>query len=362
MAVELRAFSGLDGSPVRRLRYSKLEWSDSVNEAGSLTATVVDRGDVDQAAQLRPYGTVLAAIDGATVLHAGYVTGLKHDRASGSWEVTAGGGSTVLSKRLVLNRNLMTKWADGTVLIDEDNPPGDWVLTATGSYSDLISALVSETEAWGQLPIDPAAATGGDKTRTWDSWDLATVADRISDIGDLESGPEWRFDPYLTSAGSLRFRQVTSADGGEIVDHEWAWSAVVPGSGVSLGDEDLDGSELTSARYLTGGKDEDRLLVAHSVGTSLTSAGWPLLQTADTSHSQVSVLATLQAYARAAVAAGDSASLTTEVRVPAALPVHVGDHADVRWGTGAGDVLALKVTDVRCSAGDATQTLGCRGR
>lgn len=362
MAVELRAFSGLDGSPVRRLRYSKLEWSDSVNEAGSLTATVVDRGDVDQEAQLRPYGTILAAVDGATVRHAGYVTGVRHSRADGTWQVTAGGGSTILSKRLVLNRNLRSKWQDGTVVIDEKNPPGDWVLTATGSYSDLISALISETEAWGKLPIDPAARTGGDKTRTWDSWDLATVADRISDIGDLEAGPEWRLDPYITSGGGLRFRQVTSADGGEIVDRAWRWSAVVPGSGVSLGDEDTDGSEYTCARYLTGGRDDDRLLVAHASSGALASRGWPLLQTADTSHSQVSVLATLKAYASAAVSAGSRAALTTEVRVPASLEVHVGDHADVRYGTGAGDVLALKVTDVRCAAGDATQTLGCRGR
>jgi hypothetical protein len=343
MAVELRAFSGLDGSPVRRLRYSKLEWSDSINEAGSLSATVVDRGDVDQAAHLRPYGTILAAVEGATVRHAGYVTGVRHSRADGVWQVTAGGGSTILAKRLVLNRNLRTKWQDGTVVIDDKNPPGDWVLTATGSYSDLISALISETEAWGELPIDPASATGGDKTRTWDSWDLATVADRISDIGDLEAGPEWRLDPYLASYGGLRFRQVTSADGGEIV-------------------EDSDGSEYTCARYLTGGRDEDRLLVAHASSAALTSRGWPLLQTADTSHSQVSVLATLQAYASSAVSAGSRGALTTEVRVPASLQVHVGDHADVRYGTGAGDVLALKVTDVRCAAGDATQTIGCRGR
>ncbi len=363
MKLYLHAFDGLTGAHVRQLDFSALSWSESINEAGSMSATVKDDGRIDPKAQLRPYGTILAALDeDNTVRHAGYIKQWTHNRGEGTYSVSAGGGATILAKRLVLNHALASAWADGTVVIDDDNPPGNWVLTANGSYSDLIRALIVETEKWGALPITPAAATGGDKTRTWDSWDLATVADRISDIGDLDAGPEWRFDPQLSTSWVLSFNQVTSADAGEIVDNTWVWNAVVPASGVVLGDEDADGSDMASACYMTGGKDDDTLLIAHSIGTALTGAGWPLLQVADTSHSTVSVLSTLQSYSAATVAAGDVPSGSVALTVPATSRVHVGDWANVRYGSGDEDVLELKVTDVSCAAKDTTQTLGCRLR
>jgi len=363
MTYYLHAFNGLTGAHVRRLDFSALSWSESINEEGSMSATVVDDGSIDPDVCLRAYGTILAAIDeDNTVRHAGYIKQWTYSKGDGTYTVSAGGGSTILAKRLVLNHALAAAWKDGTVIIDDDNPPGNWVLTANGSYSDLIRALIVETEKWGSLPITPATATGGNKTRTWDSWDLATVADRISDIGDLDAGPEWRFDPQLSSGWVLTFKQVTSADGGEIIDNKWVWNALVPSSGVVLGDEDADGSDMAGACYMTGGKDDDTLLIAHNIGTALTSAGWPLLQVADTSHSTVSVLATLQAYAAATVAAGDGAQGSVALTVPESAQVHVGDWADVRYGDDEADVLALKVTDVKVAAGDKTQTLGCRMR
>jgi hypothetical protein len=363
MAYYLHAFDGLTGAHVRRLDFSALSWSESINEVGSMSATVVDDGSIDPSSCLRAYGTILAVLDeNNAVRHAGYIKQWTYNKGDGTYSVSAGGGATILTKRIVLNHALASSWTDGTVVIDDDNPPGDWVLTADGSYSDLIRALIVETEKWGSLPITPASSTGGDKTRTWDSWDLATVADRISDIGDLDAGPEWRFDPQLSDAWVLSFQQVTSADSGEIVDNTWVWNALVPASGVVLGDQDADGSDMASACYMTGGKDDDTLLIAHSVGATLTDAGWPLLQVADTSHSTVSVLSTLQSYATATVSASDVPSGSVALTVPATSQVHVGDWANVRYGSNESDVLELKVTDVSCAAKDTTQTLGCRLR
>lgn len=360
--MELHVFSGLTGAHVCRLSASACSWSDSLNECGSLQATVADGGGDEVAASLSPYRSVAAAVEGSEVLHAGYVTQVSRDRAAGTIEVTAGGGATVLSKRLVLNYRLNGSWRDGQVLIDEDAPPAEWVLTANGSYSDLIRALILETKKWGPLPIVAAAATGGNKTRTWRGWDMATVLDRIQDIGDLENGPEWRFDPVLDDDWRLTFRQVTSADGGELVGCTWRWNTVVPGQGVALSREDSDGEDMASECYAIGGREEDRLLVARATGGAIAREGWPVLQKADTAHQQVSILATLRSYARAALAAGDSPQLCADVEVPASWRVRVGDHADVRVGPGAGGVLALKVTDVRGSMGSATQTVGCRAR
>lgn len=358
--MQVHAFNGLTGAHVRRLRATSADWSDSINEVGSMSVTVQDDGLVPSQ-HLRPYGTIIAVVDGSTVRHAGYLTHWKRNRYEGTYDLEAGGGGTILKKRLVLDYALKSAWKDGNVLIDKDNPPGAWVLSAKGSYSDLIRTLILETEKWGALPITPAAKTGGDKERNWQCWDLATVMDRISDIGDLADGVEWRFDPVMRD-WTISFKQVTSADGGEIIDRKWKWNALIPSQGVVLDDEDEDGTDMCTACYATGGKDDDRLLIAHKEGKALTKRGWPVLQTANTSHSSVSVLKTLQGYAAADVASGDSTQLTTQLTVPADWLVHVGDWADVRYGTGEDDVLALKVTDVKGELGSGRQTIGVRER
>jgi hypothetical protein len=360
--MELHVFDGLTGSHVCRLSAASCTWSDSINEIGSMTATVIDR-DVPDAA-LRCYGTIWAVLDpdARLVRHAGYLTHWRRSRRSGTVQADVGGGATILGKRLVLNHDLDGSWVDGSVSIDEDNPTARWVLTANGSYSDLIRALIVETEKWGSLPITPATATGGNKTRTWQCWEMATVLDRIQDIGDLEAGPEWRFDPELSSAWALSFSQVTSADGGEVVDHSWTWNALVPGSGVQVGDEDADGTDMCTSAYEIGQKDQGSMLLARRSGNVLSARGWPLMQAADTSHSSVTRTATLASYARAAVGAGDSPQVTVAITVPSALDVRVGDHADVRVGDAEGDVLRLKVTDVKGSMGSGRLTLGTRER
>lgn len=356
--ISVHAFNGLNGRHICRFQTNAASWSDSINEAGSISATVSERGVPETA--LRPYGAVVAALLDGRVLHAGYVTHARRNRAAGTYTVEGGGGLTVLEKRLVLNHNLDGSWRDGTVVIDEEHPPGNWTLTAKGSYSDIIRALIVETKKWGDLPIDAAAATGGNKTKTWECWSMATVADRMEDIGNLVAGPEYRLDPYLTG-DVLRFRQRTSTDGGELVDHRWYWSATAPGSGVTEGDEDRDGEIMASQCYATGGRDEDKLLVARNVGTALTNKGWPVLQVANTQHSDVSILATLQSYAAADVRNGDGPQLSVAVGCSVDHDVRVGDWLDLRVAPGTDGVLYLKVCDVSGDTSGRLQ-LGCRER
>lgn len=349
--IRLLSFSGLDGSYAGRLPFASLSWADSINEDGTMDASLPLSAD---AARLcRPYGSVLAAVSGPRVLHAGYVTRAK--RAGRAWSVSCGGGGTILEKRLVLNFALSSSWRDGYVTVDEEHPAGDWPLALSGSYSDIVRGLILETLKWGRLPIEAAPRQGGSHVRNYSSYDLATVRQRIGEIAELEDGPEVRFDPVV-SAGSVSFRQRT-AD--EIVDNRWRWNAYVPGSPVALGDEDADGAAMCTQCFAAGGKDEDRLLVASASSSVLTSAGWPVLQVADTSHSTASELPTLRSYARAAVLAGDDQQRTRALAVRADLPVRVGDWADVRTEEG---VLALKVTDVSGSAGSGTLAVQCRER
>lgn len=73
MDIRLHAFSGLTGEHITRLEYASLDWGDSINEEGLLKAEVVERDSfVEQT--VKPYGTIIAAIAGKRILHAGYVT------------------------------------------------------------------------------------------------------------------------------------------------------------------------------------------------------------------------------------------------------------------------------------------------
>ena len=330
--IELRAFNGVDGSPIKRIPYLDADWADSLNEAGSLSATISDAYDVEELCA--PYRTILALCEKQRILHAGYVTHLSYSRSTGNWSVTSGGGLSILKKRLVLNYALSASWVDGLVVVDEENPSGNWPLSITGSYSDIVRALILETQKFGALPIQVKAYEGGGHERNYNSFDLATTYDRIHDITQLEDGIEVRLDPVITDSGKLVFVQRSAV---EIIDHHWKWNTTIPASLVTEQDIDRDSDDLCSESYATGGRDNDSLLVARSVSQSLINKGYPVLQMPNTEHSSVSELPTLQSYVAAI-----------------SLDVRCGDWADIRTSSG---LKQMKITDVSGSVADGILTL-----
>lgn len=372
--ITLHAYNGLTGQHIGRLPYTGLSGQDSVSDEGSMSATIPDCKQLRLIPDLDPYlhdwGTIYAAHMGERILHAGYLTGHSLNDDRNELTLTIGGGFTILGKRKTLNIALRDSWTDGEVLIDEDHPPKAWRLTATGSYSDLIRTLIAETMKWGALPfILPDIEGGAAHERNWDGWQFTNVWDDISDIADLEDGPEIRADPVLDGSGSLRFRVRVGSP--EIIDRsDWAWNRLAPGQRVTLMGTDCDGSILTGQHFMVGGKSADKTLVAMSSGQTLTDRGWPLLQSSDSSHSTVTVLKTLQSYARAAILLGDADQSTHGLRVGLEHDVHVGDHARLRVTNAnpagnerdllLGETIGLKITDLKWDAASEWLTLQTR--
>lgn len=361
MAETLHLFDGATGGHITRLPFSAMGFSESISEPGSMSATIPDTPAVhalDLDALLAPWTRIVAWVDTAhptTVRHAGYVTRAAHDPQTGAWTVDAGGGWTILEKRLVLNALLKGGWHDGVVLIDEDNPPGDWILHLTGTYRDIARGLIAETMEWGPLPFTLPPVQGGDAhERTYQSWDLSTVSERLGDLADLQDGPEIRFDPTLDDDWRLSF--ALRVGDPEIVDHERRLNALVPGQRVAWTATDTDGDLMTDMVFAVGGKNDDEVLMCRRTAATPSSV---LLQTANTSHSTVSVLKTLQSYAQGDIDAGGGQQATHRVTAGMEQDWHVGDHLDLRTRRG---VLNLKITDVSLTAGDDMQTLQCRER
>lgn len=374
MALVVTAHHGVTGARLCRLPFSALSWADTISGEGSLTVTIPDitsAACIDVTALLREYGVIIAVTDtdSGVVRHAGWLT---HFRMADGGAVTldCGDGWTIWDKRLVINHNLDSGWQDRTVLIDEENPPANWVLTLKGTYRDIARGLLAESLKFGALPYSlPPAQGGSAHERTYQSWDLSTVADRLSDLTDLEDGPELRFDPTIDADGVLTFALNVGAR--EIIDHTWRWNPSAPGQRVTIDGIDVDGSTICTQSYGTGGKNDDNLMVARHVGGVLTGEGWPVLQTANTEHTTLSVLATLQSYVRADVESGDMPQLTVALKVGREYDVHVGDRVTLTlpddgswlqwWLRGTiGSRLNLKVTDVSGDAG--SEMLGVQTR
>lgn len=359
MACEVHVFDPVNGAHISRMPFSEVSWSDSVSDIGQMTVTIPDcrqlrRIDVNRI--LREYGSIWAYVDYPRILHAGYVKSFDVDE-DGSVTVNVGGGWSLWEKRLVLNHNLSSKWTDGYVLIDEENPPGDWMLTLTGTYSDIARGLVAESLKWGSAPfVLPSVQGGSSHTRNYQCWDFATVSERLGDLADLIDGPEIRFDPQF-SGDSIRFRLNVGSP--EIIDNKWQWFTGVPRSTVRVTGVNGDGSYTTNQSFGIGGRNEDKLLVAMSVSKNLTGRGWPVLQSLNNEHTSVSELSTLQSYVRGDVANGDRDQLTVGVECGVEFDVHVGDWIDLILtedsasicerlvsGYASSGVLGLKVTDV----------------
>ena len=63
---------------------------------------------------------------------------------------------------------------------------------------------------------------------------------------------------------------------------------------------------MCSTAVFTGGKDDDRVMVARATSDTLINAGIPLTEVWDSSHSSVSKQATLDAWAQRRHAEGQS--------------------------------------------------------
>lgn len=345
------------GNRLRRIPITSASWSKTLNEWGKLSVKVA-RTPSARLEQLRkiaqPWRTLLVLTRGDRVMHSGFITARPFQ--GGVLTLKAEGFGGVFAKRLVLNRALIPMNIDGTVLIDEDNPAPHWFLTLNGSLVDIASKLVSETLAWGSLPVVPAPLEGGDATRTYYGYDFASVEKRLLELTQVEDGPELRFREELLP-GAIRYHLEGDA---ELIDTHHQWNTALPEQGVVLGDIDDDGEPIVTQQWMVGGRNDDVMLITRQNGTL---AEYPLLQRVDSSHASVSEIGTLRAYAREAIMRGLRTQEVIDVEVPASEIVLPGDWADVRTRHALYGEIVLPLKVVGVSGSTSTRLkLSCRIR
>lgn len=188
-------------------------------------------------------------------------------------------------------------------------------------YGTMMKRLLQQMQTWpaSAFPIVFGADVVGTYTKSWDGVDFKKVADAITDIANLQAGVEWRLQPrYQSDRRGVEWVHQTGTVGQPKLASMsvWRWTVgAVQGStkGLKVG---YDGSSLGSVSWATGGRSADVALVARASSSMLTDAGYPLREVVDSSHSDVTDVATLLGYAQKNLMANQGAveQLSFQVR------------------------------------------------
>lgn len=342
-----------DGKPLpgaARIPVDGITFSDSLFSEGGITLSLGNSSELAAyrpREKLRPWRTLVALIDNREVVAAGPVL---RRNWGGGMTVSAGSGMSFFDKRLVLNYALHSKWKNGEVLIDEENPSPEWMLSFTGlSLAGIANALLRETLKWGSLPIDSPEEPleAGIHERNYRCFDFAKVSDRLAELSEVINGPKLRCVPRLTPEGDLRFKFEPGFTG---VEHDL--STTLEGHGVALDSIDEDGDSIASEVFGMGGRDENLVLTARERNLD---TGLPLLQTALSSAGSVTRLSTLQEHVNQAVVDGTTIPESTRLRVKASRGVKPGDVINLTTSSvfyGGRATVRMNVVQVSGGSGD----------
>lgn len=253
--------------------------------------------------------TILAAVEGQTIMAAGPIWGDHYDRDAQTLDLTAKGIRSIFDHRYILPvvaaTTSLSSWLVPDPTDSSKTMPNPALATTYSnvSYATMAKRLIAQALAWtgGNLPIDLSGvpdevATG--LTQTWDGVDFKALRDAIDQLSGL--GPEIEFRPQFTADGlgiTFAAQMGTVAQPLLFSSNRPRWNVTSPETAVSNFMTDGDASVLASNSWAVGGRSADTVLVSRAMDPTLTNAGYPLLEVSDTTHSSVSRQPTLDSYA-----------------------------------------------------------------
>lgn len=188
-------------------------------------------------------------------------------------------------------------------LVDSEGYPitsRDTIITGV-EYGTMMKKLYQQAmeHPGGAIPVAWEPNRSGDKEKSWSAVDGKRVQDAVEDIANLMGGVEWDWVPQLDGNDRLAWAFITGTDAApEITSsftHTWQSGGEDPSiKGLSL---KVSPEFMCQTAIFTGGKDDDRVMLARATGMELINAGIPLTEEWDTSHSSVSRQRTLNEWA-----------------------------------------------------------------
>lgn len=287
----------------------------------------------DIRAAIEPTRTFLAILADDRVVAAGPIWSRTED--DGIIELKALGLASLWDHRLVLN-HLTNMQQAGAVAASS--------LSYSGlSLGTIAKRLVQEAQAHtgGSVPVVFPADEAGTAERVYPGYELASVGQRLSELSDVEGGPEIDFTPRLTAdrTGVEWVMRVGTTAQPQLVQAglDWMVDTSVPRGNLGGLTITEDATSVTSRAFAKGsGTDTATLISRPAVDSARLDAGFPLLESAG-SYSSVLEQSTIDAHAAGDLASNDRPWQTWKIKVPvdsrvgAARP---GDWWSIRVGEG----------------------------
>lgn len=268
----------------------------------------------DIKAATEPTRTFMAVLADDRVVAAGPIWSRQWDQDGGTLEVKALGLASLWDHRLVLN-HLVNMQQAGAVAASS--------LSYSGlSLGTIAKRLVQAAQAHtgGSLPVVLPPDEVGTNTRTYPGYELATMGQRLTELSEVEGGPEIDYQPRLTEdrTGVEWVMRTGTTAAPQLVQAglDWMVDTSVPRGNLGGLSVVEDATAVTSRSFAKGsGSDEATLISRPGTDSAQWAAGYPLLESVG-SYSSVIEQATIDAHAVKDVETNNRPWQTWRLRVP----------------------------------------------
>lgn len=344
-------------------------WDRLLNRPETITA-ILDLRDPDTIqinprVAAAPGRSMLAVAADDVIIAAGPIWSHTYDRTQKTVQLNASGIWSYFDHRYVLPIAAATLDVTQFTIPDasaagktKPNPAVGTYLTSL-EYGTIAKRWVQQAQAWtgGNVPIVFEADRLGTRERNFEGADFKNLGTVLTQLSEIEGGPDIRFLPRLTADRlGIEFLMQTGTDASPLLTGgPHLWDLTAPESPISAFTINTDASSLAGTTWGSAGRSADTVLVARSIDPTLTDAGYPLLESLDSSHSSVSVQSTLDGYARAATLLGRSPIESWDFDVEVNRRPFLGSYWEGDWctitvaaydpATGVGDPYLMEKQD-----------------
>lgn len=293
-------------------------WARMLNGSGTLSGVSVPlnptRLDSDMAQRLRePWRWTILWCYGQTILQAGILSSVTVDdtqKPSVASLATTTMWEFLTRKRLVVTPGQDIGTAAANVVFGPTSPDGANRNLSLHSIARRLVELATVNPTY-QLPIVLPNIIGGSNVRTYLGSDLATTGTRLSELTQVDQGPEVEFSPEFgdSTQSYLRWRmRIGNNRLGQLgFPHAWDYQRALLSLSTGIDGVDMTfnvtskGQDTRTVSSATPPVASGALISATASDTLYTAQGWPALQTADTGHTSTIDPATVTGYATAAI-------------------------------------------------------------
>lgn len=174
------------------------------------------------------------------------------------------------------------------------------------SYGTIMKRILAESEKWpgGDLPVVYEADRAGVHERSaYSAIDGKPILEAFDQLAELADGVEYDFQPHIDEYDRITYFLATGTDSDRIISSggRRTWNLGGKRPDIKGYERSPDPTPIITDTVFSGGKEEDRVMLAAGAWHDPIDEGYPRAELWDNSHSTVSVQATLQSWAEGAL-------------------------------------------------------------